>query len=235
VRVGALRSGMYAYVAVAGGFDIAPTLGSVSVHVRAAIGGLDGRPFKAGDVLHLRTADVQGPELEAPAPPPAAQAPIRVVLGPQDDLFTAEGVQTLLACEYTITNAADRMGCRLAGPPIEHARGFNIVSDGVVAGSIQVPGTREPIVMLADRQTTGGYPKIATVARADLPRFVQMRPGAKVRFAAIDRSEAVSLLHAEKQRLARLLAQIRPAGPGGLDSERLLELNLAGDAVDAAR
>jgi allophanate hydrolase subunit 2 len=89
--------------------------------------------------------------------------------------------------------------------------------------------------MLADRQTTGGYPKIATVARADLPRFVQMRPGAKVRFAAIDRSEAVSLLHAEKQRLARLLAQIRPAGPGGLDSERLLELNLAGDAVDAAR
>jgi biotin-dependent carboxylase-like uncharacterized protein len=233
VSVGALRAGMYAYLAVAGGFDIRPSLGSLSLHLRAGLGGLDGRPIKAGDVLPLRRSEISGPELELHIEPPGDTGPIRVVLGPQDHLFTPAGIEAFLGSEYKITGAADRMGYRLSGPPIEHASGFNIISDGIVAGSIQVPGTREPIVMLADRQTTGGYPKIATIASADLGRFVQMRPGTGVRFTAIGRAEAVSLARARRQQLQALVARIRPAATGRLDSERLLDLNLAGDAVDA--
>jgi allophanate hydrolase subunit 2 len=118
--------------------------------------------------------------------PPYAQQPVlRVVLGPQDDYFTPEGVETFLNSVYRLTPEADRMGVRLQGPPIVHRGPTGIVSDGVMTGSVQVPPDGQPIVMLADHQTTGGYPKIATVLRADLPLLAQCLPGDSVRFAAV--------------------------------------------------
>ena len=111
---------------------------------------------------------------------------MRVVLGPQDDHFTPAGLRTLLESTYTVSHASDRMGMRLEGPTLEHsAKGYNIVSDGIAPGSIQVPGNGLPIVLLADRQTTGGYPKIATVISADLPALGRMTPGAKIAFEAV--------------------------------------------------
>jgi len=233
IRIGAARSGVFAYLAVAGGFDVAPMLGSISVHLRAHVGGLHGTPLRAGDVLPLRAGQLEGPDLELAASPEHAPGPIRVVLGPQDNLFTSAGIETLLSSEYQITAQADRMGYRLDGPKIAHADGFNIVSDGIVTGSVQVPGTGVPIVLLADRQTTGGYPKIATIVRADLGRFAQMRPGEKVRFSAVSLQNAVALARSDARRLESLLAAIRPAGLDRLDSARLLGLNLAGEATDA--
>ncbi len=110
---------------------------------------------------------------------------MRVVPGPQDDWFTARGMRTLLETAWTVSRQSDRMGVRLDGPAIEHAKGYNIVSDGIAPGAIQVPGNGLPIVLLADRQTTGGYPKIATVASADLPAFGRLAPGATIRFEAV--------------------------------------------------
>jgi biotin-dependent carboxylase-like uncharacterized protein len=234
IRVGHARAGGFAYLAVAGSFDVAPMLGSVSVHLRTGVGGLDGTPLKAGDALPLRSHQIEGPDLELAAIPDPTQGPIRIVLGPQDDLFSKVGIETLLSSEYQITPEADRMGYRLSGPKIAHADGYNIVSDGIATGSVQVPGTGVPIVLLADRQTTGGYPKIATIVRADLGRFVQMRPGSKVRFAAVPLQEAVALARADARRVESLIAAVRPAGLDRLDSARLLGLNLAGEAVDAA-
>jgi biotin-dependent carboxylase-like uncharacterized protein len=234
IRIGAARAGVFAYLAVGGSFDVAPMLGSISVHLRTGVGGLDGTPLKAGDVLPLRAHQVEGPDLELAANPGPPPGPIRIVLGPQDDLFSRAGIETLLSSEYQITAEADRMGYRLSGPTIAHADGFNIVSDGIVTGSVQVPGTGVPIVLLADRQTTGGYPKIATIVRADLARFVQLRPGSKVRFAAVTLQEAVALARSDAKRTESLIAAIRPAGLDRLDSARLLGLNLAGEAVDAA-
>src|SRR3712207_8047581 len=113
------------------------------------------------------------------------------MLGPQDDYFTPESIHLFLESEFTISPQADRMGFQLTGPKLEHAKGFNIVSDGIVDGHIQVPGSGQPIVLMRDRQTAGGYPKIATIISADLARFAQMRPGSKVRFRAVGRDEAV--------------------------------------------
>ena len=126
------------------------------------------------------------------------------------------------------------MGYRLTGPRIQHLNGYNIVSDGVVAGSVQVPGGGEPIVMMADRQTTGGYPKIATVISADLRVLAQRRPGQGVRFAAINIREAQRLAREHAQTIAAFPVRCRPARGGALPPiEELLALNLAGAAVDA--
>jgi biotin-dependent carboxylase-like uncharacterized protein len=232
IEIGAARRGLFAYLAVAGGFAIPPQLGSLSVHLRAGLGGFEGRPLRAGDRLPVAAAAPAGPELTLPTLPRHEAGPLRVIMGPQDDLFTDEGRQTFLGSDYTITSDADRMGYRLTGPKVTHANGYNIVSDGIVAGSIQVPGSGEPIVLLADRQTTGGYPKIATLASVDFPRLAQSRPGTKLRFTAIDRVAAVALLRQQAKELAALVSTIRPVG-ARLDSESLLSANLAGDAVDA--
>ncbi|WP_211107267.1 biotin-dependent carboxyltransferase family protein [Azospirillum thermophilum] len=167
LAVGALRSGVRGYLAAAGGFALRPVLGSVATHVRSRLGGLDGRPLGPGDRLPLRLE--QAPErIDAaldPAGLPRRGTELRVLPGPQDDAFTAAGLETFFGQPYRIGHEADRMGYRLDGPPIEHARGFNITSDGIPPGAVQVPGTGRPIVLLADRQTTGGYPRSAACWR----------------------------------------------------------------------
>jgi biotin-dependent carboxylase-like uncharacterized protein len=234
VAIGAAQGGVYLYLAAAGGFAVEPQLGSISLHARARIGGLEGRPLRAGDRLPLKRAEApEGDELGLSALSLEPDAPIRVVLGPQDDYFSAAGIETFLSATYRVSAEADRMGYRLTGERIEHALGYNIVSDGIVTGSVQVAGTGEPIVLMADRQTTGGYPKIATVISPDLRILAQRRPGASVRFQAVDMAEAQRLARGAAQALAALPSRARPRRGGLPLNEELLSLNLAGAAVDA--
>lgn len=228
------RAGVYAYLAVAGGFAVPPQLGSLSLQPRAGIGGYQGRPLREDDRLDLALDRApKGPELALDPVPLEPDAPVRIVLGPQADAFTMEGIETLLSATYTVSREADRMGYRLSGPRIAHARGFNIVSDGIVPGSIQVPGAGEPIVMMADSQTTGGYPKVATMISADLRILAHRRPGDAVRFAAIDVTAAQVVARERAARIAVLAQRARPVRGGWPPSEELLALNLAGAAVNA--
>lgn len=236
LEVGAARAGMRGYLAVAGGFAVPPTLGSLSTHSRSGIGGLDGRALRDGDRLPLAHATASGPPLALDlADRPRTDGPLRVVLGPQQDAFTPAGIETFLGSVYTVTAKADRMGCQLDGPKIEHARGFNIVSDGIMNGSIQVPGQGTPIVLLADRQSTGGYPKIATVIGPDLHLLGQRRPGDEVRFqrVTIDEAEAIAARHAEAMRA--IPSRLRPVvdAAATLTSEKLLSANLVSGVVSA--
>lgn len=234
LTLGAPRQGLRAYLAVAGGFGVAPMLGSVSTHTRTRLGGLDGAALAAGDLLPLCAPVPGGRALTLPAAGrPRFGGPIRVVLGPQADSFTEAGIRTFLTEPYTLSARADRMGCHLEGPPIAHADGFNIVSDGIVNGSIQVPGHGRPLILLADRHTTGGYPKIATVISADLGRLAQVRPGETIRFAAVDVAEAQGLAREARRALAARLAALVPAGGAALDSAFLLALNLVDGVVSA--
>lgn len=228
IEIGSVRAGFFMYLAVSGGFDIAPQLGSRALHSRGRVGGIGGRACQPGDRLPVDAADITGPELSAPEPRANSRdEPIRVMLGPQADFFSERGIATFLSEHYTITTQTDRMGIRLAGPPIEHnEKGFNIVSDGIATGSIQVPGTGEPLVQLADRGTTGGYPKIATVISADHSRIAQLTSGTKIRFAAVTRATAVEAARAQLAELASYKASLRPAGSLDLSSERLLALEL---------
>jgi allophanate hydrolase subunit 2 len=154
------------------------------------------------------------------------------MLGPQDDYFSQETIRMFLESEFTISPQADRMGFQLTGPALGHAKGFNIVSDGIVDGHIQIPGSGQPIVLMRDRQTTGGYPKIATIISADLDRFAQMRPGSTVRFQAVQRETAVAAARQLKDWLASLPQALAPLR-FSLTSEHLLSMNLIGGAVDA--
>jgi 5-oxoprolinase (ATP-hydrolysing) subunit C len=230
IDVGTLRGGLFVYLAVAGGFSVPLDLGAVATHVRAHVGGVDGRALRSWDRLSCNNSEVVGPDLGCIGGIKKSNTalPIRVILGPQADHFTDTGRATFLEATYTITPHIDRMGIRLTGPKIEHsAKGYNIVSDGIATGSIQVPGMGEPLVLLADRQTTGGYPKIATIITADLGRIAQMPPGTNLRFQAVSRRDAIQALVEQRDALAAFRARLRPAERAAdLSSERLLGLNL---------
>jgi len=214
IEMGACEGGLVGYLAVEGGIAVEPFLGSRATYLRAGIGGLDGKPVRKGDALPLaRESVAERPERQAPSWDLSAPGRVRVVQGPQDDWFTARGMRTLLGTAWTVSRQSDRMGVRLEGPAIEHAKGYNIVSDGIAPGAIQVPGNGLPIVLLADRQTTGGYPKIATVASVDLPAFGRLAPGAKIRFEAV----TVEKAEAARRELELQFLELRSvlALPGG--------------------
>ena len=235
LAIGPAARGARGYLAVEGGFAVPPVLGSVATHVRTRIGGLDGGPLKAGDALPLaRPAAADRPERRLdPADLPVRSSTIRAVPGPQDDYFTPAGRAAFFGGEYVVTAEADRMGIRLSGPAVEHARGFNIVSDGIVTGAIQVPGSGQPIVLLVDRQTAGGYPKIAVAIAPDIAAMAQLRPGDRLRFQAIGAAEAAREHRAFRQAIAGLAALLKPiVDPAALDSGALLALNLIGGVVD---
>ncbi len=232
LQVGHARTGTFAYLAVAGGFAVAPQLGSLSFHQRSQLGGLNGAPLKAGDILPCRPEAQEGELMHLPLEILEDDGPIRVMLGPQDDYFTAETIGAFLEAEFTVSPQADRMGFQLTGPQLSHAKGFNIVSDGIVDGHIQVPGSGQPIVLMRDRQTAGGYPKIATIISADLARFAQLRPGSKVRFQAVGRDEAVAAAHRLGDWIAALPDSLEPLR-FSLTTEHLLSRNLIGGVVDA--
>lgn len=235
LRCGALGDVGCAYLAVEGGFAVPPQLGSASTYVRNRIGGLRGDALQPGDVLPVHAGDAARRPERALAQPLAAMldAPIRVVLGPQEDDFTKDAIETLLSAPYTISPQSDRMGFRLHGPKLAHARGFNIVSDGIVAGSIQVPGSGEPIVLLADAQTTGGYPKIATVISADLPLIGRRRPGANVRFTAVSQEQGEAARREQERTIAQWIGDMREiAESSRIDHDALYSSNLVGGVSD---
>lgn len=195
LETGTVKGGI-AYLAVSGGIATPLHLGSRSTYQRALIGGIDGRLLAKGHLLPSGAlADRQQGERTA-APWTYPDAPVRVMLGPQDGHFQPESVRDFLSTDYTVTPQMDRMGMRLEGKALVHRTPAcaDIVSDGVTPGAIQVPGNGQPIILLADCQTVGGYPKIATVISADLPRLAQLKPGQTLRFCAVDAREAKAAL-----------------------------------------
>jgi biotin-dependent carboxylase-like uncharacterized protein len=184
------RSGCRAYLAFAGGVDVPAVLGSRSTDLGAGFGGLEGRALRVHDRLGLGAPERRAaPETVSGLPP--ASSRVRVVLGPQADHLHPESVAQFLAEPYRLDPASDRLGCRLVGPRLQHQGPAEILSDGMVPGSIQVPPDGRPIVMMADSPTTGGYPKIGTVITADLPLLAQALPGQdEVRFMAVEVEEA---------------------------------------------
>lgn len=238
LRVGMVERSSTAYLAVAGGFAVPPFMGSLSTYSRAGIGGFHGRKLAAGDALPLtRAAAPTRDERKLAQPFDYGSGPVRVVWGPQDDYFSADGRQIFTSSEYRVSKEADRMGIRFEGPVIAHATsvqrgGADIISDGIGPGAIQVPGAGLPIVLLADRQTVGGYPKIATVASVDLPRLGRLLPGSTLRFAAVTVEEAEALRRDQEARLQRAIAGFVTARPpGGVDLVRLYEENLIDGVV----
>lgn len=234
LRVAAVTGSAVAYLAVAGGFDLPPFLGSLSTYARGGFGGLGGRPLREGDRLPLALPEApERPEQRLEGFPLPLPERVRVVLGPQDNDFTPEALHNLAHATYVVTREADRMGLRLDGPPLPHGKGHNIVSDGIAPGAIQVPGNGLPIVLLADRQTTGGYPKIATVASADLPALGRVSPGARLRFVIVSLESAEDARRELESMLAGLPAALTPVGAGAPDLARLLSANLVSGVVHA--
>jgi biotin-dependent carboxylase-like uncharacterized protein len=230
LTIGALRSGI-GYLAVAGGFDLPPVLGSRSTYARAGLGGIDGRSLRTGDRVATGSggAEVSLRLFDVPHP---ISGPLRVMPGPQRDYFTEAAWLHFIDAEFVVSREADRMGLRLDGPRLEHARGADIVSDGVTPGAIQVPGDGRPIVLLADCQTVGGYPKIATVIGADLPRLGHALPGHKLRFVAVSAEQALAARRDAARRLAECIAGIAPGG-AELDLDALYAANLIDGVIDA--
>jgi antagonist of KipI len=227
------EDGIRAYLAVAGGIDVPVVLGSRSTYVRSKLGGVEGRALRAGDVLQVcgERPVLLGGALrlaESSRPSYGHAHVVRVVLGPQDDRFTARGIDTFLSSTYTVAPQSDRMGYRLSGPVIEHLRGPDIVSDGTPFGAVQVAGDGVPIVLLADRGTAGGYTKIATVIGPDIPLVAQAAPGDEVRFTRVDLETAYAAVREQEEQLG----SIGPAGPS-IDRARLLRVAAAVAAVAA--
>ena len=212
VQIALGRQSACCYLAVEGGIAVPKILGSASTYVRAALGGLNGRALQRGDVVPLVLGCAsERTELRAPEPPPATEdRPIRVVLGPQQKHFRKEAFATLLDAEFRVSKDTDRMGMRLDGPLLRHRRGWDIVSDAIATGSIQVPGSGQPIVLLADHQTTGGYPKIATVVSADLPRLGRCRPGDPLRFVSVELEAAEDMCREAEREFAKLVGALEP-------------------------
>jgi len=227
VRAGA--SGAWCYIAVAGRFNLQPALGSLSMHTRSLIGGsaLDVGaqiPVIDSQTIEPATAEIVAPWLHRPG------EMIRVILGPQNDYFDSAQITAFLNGPWTVSNRSDRMAYLLEGPKLAHAKGFNIVSDGTAAGSIQIPGEGNPIVLMADRPPTGGYPKIATVISADRGRLAQLRPGQKFHFETTSIQDAISARRDEMNELSKPIL-LRPL-VHSFPSEFLLSRNLVDGVTD---
>lgn len=209
------QDGMRAYLAVAGGIDVPLVMGSRSTYTKAAIGGLDGRQLKAGDTLSAFRTSPESTPAHRRTPPDAIPAygneqTLRVILGPQHSAFTQRGIDTFLNSTYAVSIYSDRMGYRLDGPAIEHKDGADVISDGTPMGAVQVPGDGKPIVLLADRGTTGGYTKIAAIITADLSKIAQSMPGSALKFRAVSHQEALQALR-RQQSILDAIAQPPPA------------------------
>ena len=205
------RTGSRGYIAFSSYLDVPVVMGSRCTNLKSKMGGFKGRKLQTGDYMNFRIKRRYLPyflsrKLELPdaAEFEKDETVLRVVMGPQDNLFSKQGVETFLNSEYTVTSDFDRMGCRLEGPYIAPKKASDIISDGIAFGSIQVPAHGKPIILLADRQTTGGYAKIATVASVDIPKLVQRKTDHKIRFQAITVQEAQKLYMEELKELDKM-------------------------------
>jgi biotin-dependent carboxylase-like uncharacterized protein len=231
LKLGMARGGCFSYLAIEGGIAGEPVFGSLAVNARAGLGSPFPRPLQAGDELQVKAASgATERQLEIAA---VAEGPVRVVMGPQDDEFGEDDIDLFLGSEWKISATSDRMGYRLEGPVTRHLHGHNIVSDGTVNGSIQVPGNGQPIVLMSDRGTSGGYPKIATVISADFGRFAQIPAGTGFRFKAVNMAEAQAAARAFAELLRTLPDRLRPIENFDLNIDALQNANVAGAAVNA--
>jgi 5-oxoprolinase (ATP-hydrolysing) subunit C len=231
LTLGFARGGSFSYLAIEGSLEGEPMFGSLAVNARAGLGSPFPRPLQAGDELLTKAASGAAEwRIDLPA---AVAGPIRVVMGPQDDEFSDASKKLFLDSEWRISATSDRMGYRLEGPVIKHLHGHNIVSDGTVDGSIQVPGNGAPIVLMPDRGTSGGYPKIATVISADLGRFAQIPAATGFRFKAVPMTEAQGEARKFWKMLRALPDRLRAIESFDLNIEALHGANVAGSAVSA--
>jgi antagonist of KipI len=210
IEFGQPKEGARAYLSTAGGFDVPRIMGSKSTYLKARIGGLDGRALQKDDILYgieerpMKSGrSLHGDEI----PTYQKEVDIRVVLGPHLSDFSDEAISTFLSSSYEVTPQSDRMGYRLKGPKIEHKTSADIISEAIPLGGIQVPANGEPIILMADRQTTGGYTRIATVISSDIPLLAQALPGAQIRFKAVSVEEAQEM-YEEKDKLIRILEKV---------------------------
>jgi biotin-dependent carboxylase-like uncharacterized protein len=207
-------------------------LGSKSTYIRGKIGGLKGRTLKKADIINIgktnqELQNIIGRKVSANnLPAYHEENEIRVILGPQDDYFAKDGLHTFLNSFYEITVDSDRMGYRLKGPKIISKNGSDIITDGIPLGSIQVPQDGMPIVMLADRQTTGGYAKIATVVSVDVDKFAQMKPGDKVKFTQINLEEAHQLLSEREKKITEMQFEKKETAESKSGNARIFKVKL---------
>ncbi len=206
LRFGSRAKGARAYIAIAGGVGVAPTLGSRATHLISAMGGFNGRALRAGDRLPLgdpmRARNAMSARPQSPVfAMPEGHTTLRVLAGPQQEYFTAASLDALQSAPYTISNNSDRMGFRLDGPALTHSRGADIISDATPLGVLQVPASGQPILLMADRQTTGGYPKIATVISADISVAGQLGPGDTIAFRVCSPRDALAALILQERAL----------------------------------
>ncbi|MDD2958157.1 MAG: biotin-dependent carboxyltransferase family protein [Lachnospiraceae bacterium] len=222
LQLNSARSGSRSYIAFSSYLDIPVVMGSRSTNCRSHIGGFKGRKLKEEDYIGFRikrrylpyflSRKLELQEFEQES------AVLRVVMGPQDSHFTKQGIQTFLTSEYTVTSEFDRMGCRLEGPFIAYKDSADIISDGITFGAVQVPSHGKPIILLSDRQTTGGYAKIGVVATVDIPKLVQRKTDHKIRFQEISVQEAQRLLMEEMREMDDLRKIIHKPCKEVLDS-----------------
>ena len=223
-----MQDGVRAYLAVAGGIDVPPVMGSRSTYVKSGVGGLEGRPLRAGDILPvLDRPETPFVERTLPsgfkAPAYGEDHQVRVILGPQHTHFAEEAIATLLSAVYAVSPESDRMGYRLDGPPIPHRDGPDVVSDGNPLGAVQVPGDGIPRVLLVDRGTTGGYTKVATVIGADIGTLSQALPDHTVTLKAVTVEEAHQVLR-EQEQVIKAIAEGGPlAGAAASDLSVLVD------------
>ncbi len=203
-----LRSGFRAYVAVQGGIDIPTLMNSRSTMAKAVFGGTGGA-LKSGDRLKIgkkwTRTKMDGRTLpDRFIPKYSTQNELRVVLGPQADYFSPETVKVFLGSEYTITPQSDRQGYRLTGPALRHVRSYDVITEAVWPGVVQVPGDGFPILLLADAQTTGGYPKIGSVISVDLDKLGQAKPSDKIRFKSVSLERSLELLQEQEDQVEEI-------------------------------
>lgn len=216
LQFGSRRQGSRSYLCVRGGLDVPSPFGSRSTDVRAGIGGFDGRRLCKSDHVYFGTParESRKPfdrQLPLRARPTYAAEPIlRMILGPQADRFSSHALEILFGNPYVVSPDSDRMGFRLDGAPIPHRDSMDWISDATAAGTVQVPADQRPILLMADCQTTGGYPKIASVITADLGQAGQLAPGQRIRFSPIGVEEALFLCRSERAKLDRILPPIPP-------------------------
>ena len=211
VEFGPRLRGARAYMAVDGGFDVPLTLGSRATHVPSRLGGLEGRPLRTGDRLPLGAPAARRLAMRTTSHAHdtlTESAVVRVLRGPDEDRFRADAFDALQSDAYAIDLDSNRMGYRLHGPELRHSHSADIISDVTPVGSLQVPGSGQPILLMADRQTTGGYPRIATVISADLGIAGQRAPGETLSFRLCSLADALSALITRENALLALEAAV---------------------------
>ena len=212
VSFGRMESGCRAYISIRGGIDAPLILGSRSTYARGKFGGIEGRPLKTGDMINAFDASPLKTGYEMPKetiPQFSSNLRIKVLLGPQADMFTEKGVETFLTSQYKVMLEADRMGYRLEGPIIDHEEKADIVSDGLLPGAIQVPKNGKPILIMRDAQTTGGYPKIAVASTPDIDTLGQAKPNDTIEFSRVTIQETHGKMREYNELLCTLREKLR--------------------------